>query len=362
MHQRIETSWDAEEPGLMVNRATARLIEQARSMQLDLVDGVRLPDLALLAHLQHHGAATPLLDVTVDWLVALWMVVNAAGDDPAADDDEGGRLFAIAKPSKRFDSFDGRSFYSSTSADTSLAADLADGIHWYGAPDVSERLRIQRGSFILSNWTYSPLTTLDLAVNDPEGNWFRERVARWDERGRPVSKRTEVVVFNISAGMKGHLRSVLAERAGFSRDVIYPTPWNRPHLEAFCRDHRRTVGLRSIPAEVPSDEQRASARVVVALLGEIADWVRQQSTRGTRRLPVGIRTDLRINSRIAGEQVERTFEELVEKIRSRAVEFDENGYSLASAPRVWVRRHERSIFAVLTKLERRASRLLAERY
>lgn len=35
----------------------------------------RLPDLALLALLQHHRAATPLMDVTLDPIVGLYMSV-----------------------------------------------------------------------------------------------------------------------------------------------------------------------------------------------------------------------------------------------------------------------------------------------
>src|SRR4051812_17076601 len=90
MHTRVRST-----PGLAMDDqnaqwATSALIEAARQNHLDVVEDLRLPDLALLAHLQHHGAATPFLDVTVDPLVALWMVVHASGADPTAADDTAG--------------------------------------------------------------------------------------------------------------------------------------------------------------------------------------------------------------------------------------------------------------------------------
>src|SRR5439155_1336769 len=79
MHSRVRASM----PRLALSEenvrwASAELIRVARANRLDRIEGLQLPDLALLAHLQHHGAATPLLDVTVDPLVALWMVAHAS--------------------------------------------------------------------------------------------------------------------------------------------------------------------------------------------------------------------------------------------------------------------------------------------
>ena len=99
MHTRVRNT-----PGVPLNEysvrvATNQLLELARANGLDRVEDLRLPDMALLAHLQHNGAATPLLDVTVDPLVAMWMVAYSSGEDPFALDDRDGWLFAIRRPS-----------------------------------------------------------------------------------------------------------------------------------------------------------------------------------------------------------------------------------------------------------------------
>jgi FRG domain len=55
-----------------VRALTRGLIRAAREAALDIHEGTRLPDMALLALLQHHGAATPLLDVSLDPMVGLY--------------------------------------------------------------------------------------------------------------------------------------------------------------------------------------------------------------------------------------------------------------------------------------------------
>ena len=54
-------------------RINQDLIEKARLLGHDQKNGQRLPDLELLAELQHFGAATCLIDFTRNALVALWM-------------------------------------------------------------------------------------------------------------------------------------------------------------------------------------------------------------------------------------------------------------------------------------------------
>lgn len=61
------------------------MLNQARVNGFGHHDGRRLSDLELLANLQHHGAATNLLDVTKNLLVALWM----ASSEPEFDNKPG---------------------------------------------------------------------------------------------------------------------------------------------------------------------------------------------------------------------------------------------------------------------------------
>lgn len=239
MHSRIRNS-----PGLALDDAnvwwaTRQLLELARANELDRIEGLRLPDLALLAHLQHHGAATPLLDVTVDPLVALWMAVHASGPSEDALDDRAALLLAVRRPAPEdwLDALDSRSFWTGTSSD--VVTDIGDRVKWFRPPDVSERLRIQRGSFLLGRLADpSALTTLPL-VHVSGKPWLKKRIEGLGKPGQPVKADSEVVAFRIRAALKPLLREWLADRAGLSQQVIYPTPWHRPFLDQFCQAYDR---------------------------------------------------------------------------------------------------------------------------
>jgi hypothetical protein len=69
-----------------VTRYTGGLLRAARLATLDDHEGTTLPDLALLALLQHHGAATPLLDVSLDPLVGLYMATVSPNPNDAEKD------------------------------------------------------------------------------------------------------------------------------------------------------------------------------------------------------------------------------------------------------------------------------------
>ena len=66
------------------------LIEKARSLGHDQRDGRQLPDLELLAELQHFGAATCLIDFTRSALVALWFACQQGSQREA-----NGKVFAV---------------------------------------------------------------------------------------------------------------------------------------------------------------------------------------------------------------------------------------------------------------------------
>ena len=66
------------------------IIEPARTAGFDIEEGRTIPDLQLLAKLQHFGAATALMDFTWNPLVALWFAC-AAGERG----DEDGKVFVI---------------------------------------------------------------------------------------------------------------------------------------------------------------------------------------------------------------------------------------------------------------------------
>ena len=236
-------------------RATTVLLDAAREMRLDRQDGNRLPDLALLANLQHHGAATPLLDVSTDPLIALWMVAFADANDPDALDDMPGSLFGIKRPPKQrwIDPLDARPYASRSSPTVSEA--LADQVWWYRAPDVTERLRIQRGSFLLGPLARPddrPNTTLPLELAAHNANSISNRLARRGEASNANVGKVELFRIVVPGASKFFLRRLLEDRSGLSIETIYPTPWHRPFIAQFASTYGRGRPLSlDIAAAVP---------------------------------------------------------------------------------------------------------------
>jgi hypothetical protein len=243
MHSRVRTTVGLEMREDHAANETALLIEAARRNRLDRVEGLQLPDLALLAHLQHHGAATPLLDVTVDPLVGLWMVAHASGVDPRKDDESDGALFGIRRPraSRWIAPLDSRPYRSEDSSVSDISSELSGGVCWYRPPDISERLRIQRGSFLIGSLAGEDQVTIPVRwKSDPASRWLRTRLNGLGRRGRPTTALTDVVVFRVPSHLKSLIRGWLEDRAGLTQQVIYPTPWHRPFLEDFCRSYSRS--------------------------------------------------------------------------------------------------------------------------
>lgn len=71
-----------------LDKAEQALIEQARNWGLGTLGASHIPDLQLLAQMQHHGVPTRLIDVSRDPFTALWF---ACSDLP----DQDGILFAV---------------------------------------------------------------------------------------------------------------------------------------------------------------------------------------------------------------------------------------------------------------------------
>lgn len=230
IHTRVAAGGLANE---CVVECTTDLIGAARDARLDLHEDARLPDLALLAMLQHHGAATPLLDVSLDPLVALYMAVVSPNP---ADDDNDGVLFAIRRPQSTLMAFDSGPFNEVYNQLPDDAAVL------YTAPDVSERLRIQRGHFLLAKVADKFRTTLPLTIDNPSQGlanvWIYKLMAAWGVQGQPAVT-SDVAVFRVTAKFKSALRGRLEARSGLTPAFVLPTAWHRPHLDAFCSAHGR---------------------------------------------------------------------------------------------------------------------------
>lgn len=217
---------------------TTELIKAARTSLIDRHEGILLPDMALLAALQHHGAATPLLDVSLDPMVALYMAVVSP---IASDADKDGVLFAIKRPPVTIEPYDSRNF---ELVYRTLPSDI---VVLYSAPDVSERLRIQRGHFLISSVSNSDTRStipLKLDARAPLADaWIWKRMSARGGRGRPPSATSDVAVYRIAADFKLTIQTWLEERSGLTKDFVYPTAWHQPHLERFATSHGRRANF-----------------------------------------------------------------------------------------------------------------------
>lgn len=255
MHTRVLGSDVVSHDEEASAQATTGLLEAAREMRLDRQDGNRLPDLALLANLQHHGAATPLLDVSTDPLIALWMVAFANASSPDELDNLPGSLFGIKRPPKArwIDPLDARRFGRGSSPGVSEA--LAEQVWWYRAPDVTERLRIQRGSFLigpLARPNDRDNTTLPLELAAQSANAISNRIARRGEASNANIGKVEMFRLVVPGASKVHLRRLLEDRSGLTIEAIYPTPWHRPFIAQFASTYGRGRPLSlDIVADAP---------------------------------------------------------------------------------------------------------------
>lgn len=248
MHTRVLNAQVKDFPHTeeTVERATARLLEISRLARLDQQGETTLPDLAMLAHLQHYGAGTPLLDVSTDPLIALWMIAFANAKDPGSLDDESGVLFGIRKPQPThwISPLDARP-YSSKNV-PSISQSLGEDIWWYQAPDVTERLRIQRGSFLLGALCHPQGrtgSTIPLNMGSSTKNWLETRMTNRGDPSNTTHAKSDAFRIIVRGSLKEPLRKLLEERSGLSVEAVYPTPWHRPFISQFAEGYGRSRAL-----------------------------------------------------------------------------------------------------------------------
>jgi hypothetical protein len=186
--------------------AEQALLEDARRYRFDRRDGFELTDLELLAVLQHHGAGTRLVDVSLNAMVGLWFAVEDSESDHID-----GAVFAIDVTDRRLP----------VSKHGDRIGDLVtkDALWVWRPPPMEERIKAQQGAFIFSAVpvTVSGQTSLNLELKkyDP-GRLFAASPKAGRYPKRPV------VVFRIPAASKGNIRNFLKTYLGLTRETMFP--------------------------------------------------------------------------------------------------------------------------------------------
>lgn len=135
-----------------------RIISEATHQGYDYDNGRKLTDLEILAKLQHHGAATRLVDFSRNMLVALWFACKS-------EEDKTGLLFGIH--TEHLGGFEGRPenrSYNETLGNDSLK--IHNHPQTWQPPVVTKRIAAQSAQFLYSSVSDHPAGSLSFVKDN----------------------------------------------------------------------------------------------------------------------------------------------------------------------------------------------------
>ena len=147
LYRRLGTPSEQE-----MREAEEYLLQSARHKGYGRVDGGELSDIELLAKLQHHGAATRLVDVSRNALVALWFASNA-------EPEQTGLLVGIH--SDHLAGNEGRPLDTAYGALMDELVGISHPYTWE-PPPLTPRIAAQHSQFLLSAVSHDPRGSLRL--------------------------------------------------------------------------------------------------------------------------------------------------------------------------------------------------------
>lgn len=213
----------------LVGRAL-RLLTEASLASRFWRDGLAfrgLSALEQLEHLQHHGGGTPLVDLTPDPMVALWMASEESRTEKAPNPRDG-LLIGFNVDARWTDVSHNRKDLDD------LFAELegAEQVGWAIPPVINDRIVVQRSRFLVSRlepqgrWHEG---ISDVWIPDLPPAWTAgtqaDRATRLAKIFDPTPGRPAmlpILAFAIPGALKLTVRKVLANHYGISRETIYP--------------------------------------------------------------------------------------------------------------------------------------------
>ena len=150
----------------------AILIEKVKMQQWHKRDGRELKDLEILAYLQHQGAATPLMDWSRSFAVALWFACDENKDEEGKDKD--GRVVMmniLANLDKKI------TYITSENMDKAYAKLKENKIYYFEPASTLERIISQSSVFLFSKKEPLVLGIEEVLIPHSEKKKLREEIS-----------------------------------------------------------------------------------------------------------------------------------------------------------------------------------------